>query len=168
MSKRLKSGADQANPIEPNDPQEQTVDVELDELGLPAGHEADNTLYDADNAPAPSMREQDHQAAQAARSRPGPRRRAPRRAQVDPSTLKIETDIQIPIQQRRGRVSAWVPVLQQMEVGDSLNIPGTTANKIGYVRLIAKKLGLTVVVRGSEDGARLWRVGPDNFTNDGL
>ncbi len=61
-------------------------------------------------------------------------------------------------------------MLKQMEVGDSLNVPDTTANKMGYVREIAKKLGLTIVVRANGTGARLWRVSADSFTTneDGL
>ncbi len=136
-----------------SDPHEVTIEVGLDDLGLPSEE-------DLGNVPTTIIPTVERTRRLMARRLRGP--------QVDPGALTIESNIEIPPpREKKGRVSGWVPLLQKMKVGESVNVPNTTPARLSYIRAIAKKLNLSVVVRSSPDGARVWRVGTDSF-EDGL
>lgn len=99
--------------------------------------------------------------------------RAPRprrRAQIDPTSLIIESNIEIPKRPTQRNPSKWLPLFQQMQLNDSIYVPDTTPAKMGYVRRLARSIGLCVLVRREAQGVRLFRVDPHGVhaADDGL
>jgi hypothetical protein len=81
----------------------------------------------------------------------------PRKPQIDPGTLTIEKNVGIIPTNRGRRSSPWIPLLRKMKIGDSVLIPNSTAARMGYIRVVAQKLGLSIVLRNAPDGAvRMW------------
>ena len=97
---------------------------------------------------------------------PKPRKAAPRRQNLDPRRLTIESEIAVPTTPPR-KQSKWIPVLQRMSVGDSLLVKDATLARMRYVRNVAARLGMNIVARRTDDGVRLWKVA-SGAMGDGL
>lgn len=83
--------------------------------------------------------------------------------------LSIERGVPMPPAKIFKEGSAWLPLLKQMQVGDSVFFADATLTQLGYARSIAKKHDFKISIRAVTGGVRLWRVAaPGENENDGL
>jgi hypothetical protein len=97
------------------------------------------------------------------------------RARVDLADVEIEKKAVVP-PKLAGNASPWPPVLSKLAVGTSIFLPGYTPAGLGYVRPIAKKMGIRIaIITDTNDegqtGARIGRIADTDepqSSNDGL
>lgn len=71
--------------------------------------------------------------------------------------IKIEKNIPIPTIQN-GRLPYLKKALEKMDYGDSFLVDKET--KRGSARIVAKRLGITVVTKRVKNGFRIWKIKP--------
>lgn len=88
----------------------------------------------------------------------------PRRSPLNVSSLKIEAGVAVPKVSSGPRGSAWDEVLEKLQIGDSIFVPGRDGQSLAYVRSVGKRLGMTLTVRSvkenGNEGTRIFRVAP--------
>jgi hypothetical protein len=127
---------------------EQTIDLDVDELAIETDDREDE---EGGERPGNELAPEPLRTPTPARTK--------RKAQIDPSRLSVEEGIEISSQHgpQGRRTSAWIPLLQKMKTGDSVVVPHTSVAKMGYVRAIARSVGLSIVLRRADKGGvRLW------------
>lgn len=78
------------------------------------------------------------------------------------SAFRIEPKVPIPPRRRPGGSTRSKYPLDQMRIGDSFLVPKNEYKKSNYVANVvhirARKLGIKIATRTTDDGVRVWRV----------